>query len=59
MLQLPNAEGATKHPPAPTALFGPFLTAMYLPPDWRGDLNYSCRTGAGLNLDALPTAEGV
>jgi len=31
---------------------------MYVPADWRGDLNYSCRTSAGLNLDALPTAEG-
>ena len=32
---------------------------LHLPDDWRKDVNYSCRTGNDLNLDALPTPEGL
>ena len=30
---------------------------LTLPADWRGDINYSCRT-TSINFDALPTLEG-
>jgi 2-polyprenyl-6-methoxyphenol hydroxylase-like FAD-dependent oxidoreductase len=31
---------------------------LNLPVGWKRDINYSCRTKSGINLDALPTKEG-
>ena len=35
------------------------IMPLNLPEGWRKDLNYSARTSSGINLDALPTAEGA